>query len=80
MQVERLKEIFGLMGVAAKSRPCKGMAGLLAEGDEVMAKAEDQEDAAADRAADLVAVEAGKPDVEQNGVGTVGLGFGDRLG
>src|SRR4029078_11677682 len=34
-QVERLKEVFGLLGDEAKSKPCKGMAGLLDEGQEV---------------------------------------------
>ena len=28
-QVERLKEVFTLLGVAMKAKPCKGMAGLL---------------------------------------------------
>src|SRR3954468_5387503 len=30
--VERLKEAFGLLGVTAKAKPCKGMAGLIEEG------------------------------------------------
>jgi len=30
-QVERLKEVFGLLGVAGKAKPCKGMAGLVEE-------------------------------------------------
>jgi Mn-containing catalase len=49
-QVERLKEVFGLLGAAAKAKPCKGMAGLIEEGDEVMAEGEGLEPAAADLA------------------------------
>jgi Mn-containing catalase len=49
-QVERLKEIFELLGVAAKPKPCKGMAGLLEEGNEVVAEGADKDDVAADLA------------------------------
>jgi Mn-containing catalase len=49
-QVERLKEAFTLLDVSAKPKPCKGMAGLLAEGTEVIAEAEDKYDIAADLA------------------------------
>jgi len=49
-QVERLKEAFGLVGVPAKSKPCKGMAGLIEEGNEVIEEGKDQDDAAADLA------------------------------
>jgi Mn-containing catalase len=49
-QVERLKEVFGLLGVPAKSTPCRGMSGLLDEGDEVMDEAGEQNDVAADLA------------------------------
>ena len=35
-QVERLKEVFALVGVPAKGKTCKGMEGLLEEGDEVI--------------------------------------------
>ena len=49
-QVERLKEIFKLLDVTAKSKPCKGMAGLLEEGEEVMADGEEKDDVAADLA------------------------------
>lgn len=50
LQVERLKEAFGLVGVPAKGKPCKGMAGLLAEGEEVIEEGKKQEDVAADLA------------------------------
>jgi len=49
-QMERLKEAFTLLDASAKPRPCKGMAGLLAEGAEVAADAEDKDDIAADLA------------------------------
>jgi Mn-containing catalase len=49
-QVDRLKEAFELLGVAAKPKPCKGMAGLLEEGTEVIAEGEDKDDLLADLA------------------------------
>jgi Mn-containing catalase len=49
-QVERLKDVFGLLGVTSKGTPCKGMAGLLEEGEEVIAEGEDKDDIAADLA------------------------------
>src|ERR1700710_2322594 len=49
-QVERLNECFSLLGEAARAKPCKGMMGLVEEGQEVMAKGERKEDAAADLA------------------------------
>jgi Mn-containing catalase len=49
-QVERLKEVFGLVGAQAKGKPCKGMEGLIEEGEEVMADGREFEDAAADLA------------------------------
>jgi Mn-containing catalase len=48
--VERLKEVFTLVGVPAKGRQCRGMEGLLEEGDETMADGEQMEPAAADLA------------------------------
>ena len=47
-QVERLKEAFTLLDVTAKPKPCKGMAGLLDEGDEVIEESENKDDIAAD--------------------------------
>jgi Mn-containing catalase len=49
-QVDRLKEAFEILGVAAKPKPCKGMAGLIDEGNEVMAEGKDKNDVAADLA------------------------------
>ena len=47
-QVERINECFELLGETARAKPCKGMMGLIEEGQEVMKEAEDKEDAAAD--------------------------------
>jgi Mn-containing catalase len=49
-QVERLKEVFTLLGVQAKGKLCKGMQGLLEEGDEVIGEAEEKDPASADLA------------------------------
>jgi len=49
-QIERINECFSLLGVNARAKPCKGMAGLVEEGQEVMAEGEEKEDAAADLA------------------------------
>ena len=49
-QVERLKEVFGLLGVTAKAKPCKGMAGLVEEGEEIISEGEDKDEVAADLA------------------------------
>jgi ferritin-like metal-binding protein YciE len=37
-QVERLERIFEMMGKPARARKCKGMEGLIEEGDELMAE------------------------------------------
>jgi Mn-containing catalase len=49
-QIERLKAIFTLLGVTAKPTPCRGMAGLLEEGQEVIGDGEDKDDVSADLA------------------------------
>ena len=49
-QVERINECFELLGKSARAKPCKGMAGLVEEGEEVIAEGEEKEDAAADLA------------------------------
>jgi Mn-containing catalase len=46
--VERLKEAFALLGADAKGKTCKGMQGLIAEGQEVMDEGEQKDPAAAD--------------------------------
>ncbi|MGZ9086839.1 MAG: DUF892 family protein [Rhodoplanes sp.] len=49
-QVERLNESFNLMGVPAKAKPCKGMMGLLEEGQEIMKEGEKKDEVSADLA------------------------------
>ena len=49
-QVERLNECFSLLGETARSKACKGMMGLIDEGQEVMAEGEEKDDAPADLA------------------------------
>jgi Mn-containing catalase len=49
-QIERLNECFGLLGKTARGKPCRGMMGLVEEGQEVMEEGEKKEDAAADLA------------------------------
>jgi Mn-containing catalase len=49
-QIGRINECFSLLGVSARAKPCKGMAGLVDEGQEVMAEGKEKEDAAADLA------------------------------
>jgi Mn-containing catalase len=49
-QLERLKEAMKALGAKATAKPCKGMAGLLEEGEEVMAEGEEKAPQAADLA------------------------------
>lgn len=49
-QIERINECFELLGVSARAKPCKGMMGLVEEGQEVMEESASKEDAAADLA------------------------------
>jgi Mn-containing catalase len=49
-QIERLNECFDLLGKTARAKPCRGMQGLVEEGDEVMEEGAKKDDAAADLA------------------------------
>src|SRR5204863_5422056 len=49
-QVDRLNDCFQLLGVPARAKPCKGMAGLIEEGEEVMGEGKKKDDALADLA------------------------------
>ena len=49
-QIERLDECFDLLGKTARTKPCRGMQGLVEEGEEVMTAAGKKDDAAADLA------------------------------
>jgi len=66
--VERLKEVFGLLGVPAKGKTCKGMQGLIEEGDEVIAEGERKDPASADLA--LIAAAQKVEHYEISGYGT----------
>ena len=48
LQVDRLNESLKILGAPARAKPCKGMAGLVEEGEEVMAEGKKKEDAPAD--------------------------------
>ena len=48
--VERLKEVFTLLGVPAKAKPCKGMEGLIEESEETIEEGTDMDPAQADLA------------------------------
>ncbi|MBZ9938679.1 DUF892 family protein [Mesorhizobium sp. BR1-1-16] len=49
-QVERLESCFALLDIKAQAKPCKGMAGLIEEGQEVIGEAGEKDDASADLA------------------------------
>ncbi len=49
-QVERLNECFELLGETARAKPCKGMMGIVEEGEEVMEEGKEKDDAVADLA------------------------------
>ena len=41
-QIERINECFGLLGKTARSKPCKGMMGLVEEGQDVISEGEER--------------------------------------
>jgi Mn-containing catalase len=47
-QVERLKQAFELLGAKAKAKPCKGMQGLVEEGQEIIAEGKEKDEIEAD--------------------------------
>ena len=49
-QAERLNECLRLLGAPARAKPCKGMMGIIEEGQEVMEEIKKKDDAAADLA------------------------------
>jgi len=49
-QVERINEWFSLLGVTSRAKACKGMMGLVEEGQEVTDEAQEKNDATADLA------------------------------
>lgn len=50
MQVERLQQVFELLGEEAQPKPCKAMMGLVEEGSETIAEGKEKEPLAADLA------------------------------
>jgi len=64
----RINECFELLGEEAKGDPCRGMAGLIEEGEEVIEEGEAQEDVAADLA--LIAAAQKIEHYEISGYGT----------
>jgi Mn-containing catalase len=48
--VERLNQAFDMLGEKAKAKPCKGMAGLIEEGQEVIKEGKEMEEVPADLA------------------------------
>ena len=67
--VERLQQAFELLGVKAKAKPCKGMQGLVEEGQEKISEGKEKEDVAADLG--LVAAAQKVEHYEISGYGTV---------
>jgi ferritin-like metal-binding protein YciE len=66
--VERLKAVFDLLGVNADAKPCKGMMGLISEGEETIDESEDKEELASDLA--LIAAAQKIEHYEISGYGT----------
>jgi Mn-containing catalase len=66
--VTRLQECFQMLGADAEAKPCKGMEGLIEEGQEVIDEGENQEDVAADLA--LIAAAQKVEHYEISGYGT----------
>lgn len=50
MQVQRLEECFEILGVAARGKACKGMMGIIEEGEEVIAEGKKKDASSADLA------------------------------
>jgi Mn-containing catalase len=46
--VERLKQAFELLGARAKAKPCKGMQGLVEEGQEIITEGKEKDEIEAD--------------------------------
>ncbi len=67
-QVERLKDVFDLVGAPAKAKPCKGMAGLIEEGQEVIDEGARKDEVSADLA--LIAAAQRVEHYEISGYGT----------
>ena len=49
-QIERLNECFGILGIQPRAKACKGMMGIVEEGEEVMTEGKKKDETAADLA------------------------------
>ena len=67
--VDRLKQAFDLLGTKARAKPCKGMQGLIEEGQKTITEGKEKEDAAADLA--LIAAAQKVEHYEIAGYGTI---------
>jgi Mn-containing catalase len=67
--IDRLKQAFALLGEKAQAKPCKAMAGLIAEGEETIEEGREKEDLAADLA--LIAAAQKVEHYEISGYGTL---------
>jgi ferritin-like metal-binding protein YciE len=67
--VERLKQAFELLGARAKAKPCKGMEGLVEEGQETITEGKEKDEIAADLG--LVAAAQKVEHYEISGYGTL---------
>jgi Mn-containing catalase len=67
-QVERLKSAFELLGAKPQAKACKGMQGLIEEGEETIEEGEDKDDLSADLA--LIAAAQKVEHYEISGYGT----------
>lgn len=67
-QVERLKQSFEILGVKAQAKPCKGMQGLIEEGQEMIEEGKEKENVASDLA--LIASAQKVEHYEISGYGT----------
>ena len=68
-QVERLKQAFELLGAKAKAKPCKGMQGLVEEGQEAITEGKEKDEIESDLA--LVAAAQKVEHYEISGYGTL---------
>ena len=75
--VERLKRAFGILEVKAKAKPCKGMVGLIEEGQEVITEGKGKDAEIADLA--LIAAAQKVEHYEISGYGTLRT-IAERLG
>jgi Mn-containing catalase len=75
--VERLREAFDLLGAKAKAKVCKGMAGLVEEGQETITEHKQEDDVSSDLA--LIAAAQRVEHYEMAGYGTIRT-LADQIG